>query len=140
MDWVTPAQRHACTNRLAVYSLPWSLLSRIRLNSDRGCQYTSAQLARFAREHNLIRSVGRTAVCWDNAQHESFWATLKVELYDRYLWPTKAAAKLAVGDWIERVYNTDRRSTNGMLSPVDYELNRAATEHNLKPPNDSRAA
>ena len=26
--------------------------------------YTSAQLARFAREHNLVRSVGRTAV-WD---------------------------------------------------------------------------
>ena len=28
---------------------------------------------------------------------------MKVEFYDRYLWPTKAAAKLAVGDWIERV-------------------------------------
>ena len=25
MDWVTPAQRHACTNKLAVYSLPWSV-------------------------------------------------------------------------------------------------------------------
>jgi hypothetical protein len=35
---------------------------------------------------------------------ESFWATLEVECYDRYLWPTRAAAKLAVGDWIERVY------------------------------------
>ena len=61
-------------------------------------QYTSAQLARFAREHNLARSVGRTAVCWDNAQQESFWATMKVEFYDRYPWPTKTAAKLAVGD------------------------------------------
>jgi hypothetical protein len=30
---------------------------------------------------------------------------LKVEFYDRYLWPTKATAKIAVGDWIERVYN-----------------------------------
>jgi transposase InsO family protein len=48
-------------------------------------------------------------VCWDNAQAESFWATLKVEFYDRYLWPTKAAAKLAVGDWIEGVYNRRRR-------------------------------
>lgn len=33
------------------------------LHANRGCQYTSAQLARFAREHNLVRSVGRTAVC-----------------------------------------------------------------------------
>jgi hypothetical protein len=28
-------------------------------------QYTSAQLARFADEHNLTRSVARTAVCWN---------------------------------------------------------------------------
>ena len=35
------------------------------LHADRGCQYTSAQLARFARRHNLARSVGRTGVCWD---------------------------------------------------------------------------
>lgn len=92
------------------------------LHADRGCQYTSAQLARFARTHDLRRSVGRTGVCWDNAAAESFWATLKVEIYDRYLWPTKVAAKLAVGDWIERVYNRRRRhSAIGMTTPVDYE-------------------
>ena len=57
-----------------------------------------------------------------DSQTESFWATLRVEFYDRYLWPTKAAAKLAVGDWIERVYNRRRRhSTIGMISPVDFE-------------------
>src|ERR1700751_143470 len=33
VDWVTPALRQACTNRLPVYSPPWSVLSRI-LNSD----------------------------------------------------------------------------------------------------------
>ena len=47
-------------------------------------------------------------MCRDNAQAESFWATLKVE-FDDHLWPTKAAAKIAVGDWIERVYNRRRR-------------------------------
>lgn len=98
------------------------LADEVVLHADRGCQYTSAQLARFASEHNLVRSVGRTAVCWDNAQHESFWATLKVEFYDRYLWPTRAAARLAVGDWIERVYNRRRRhSAIGMISPVAFE-------------------
>ena len=85
------------------------LADEVILHADRGCQYTSAQLAWFAREHNLVRSVGRTAVRWDNAQAESFWATLKVEFYDRSLWPPKAAAKLAVRDWIERVYNRRRR-------------------------------
>jgi transposase InsO family protein len=72
-------------------------------------RYTSAQLAQFADRHNLARSVGRTGQCWDNAAAESFWATLQIEFYDRYLWPTRAAAWLAVGDWIERVYNRRRR-------------------------------
>ena len=45
-----------------------------------------------------------------------------VEFYDRYLWPTHGAPKLAVGDWIERVYNRRRRhSALGMISPVEYE-------------------
>lgn len=61
-------------------------------------------------------------MCWDNAAAESFWATSKVEFYDRSLWPTKAAAKVAVGDWIEQVYNRRRRhSAIGMLTPVEYE-------------------
>jgi putative transposase len=98
------------------------LAEEVILHADRGCQYTSAQIAVFARGHNLARSVGRTGVCWDNAAAESFWATLKVEFYDRYLWPTKTVAKLSVGDWIERVYNRRRRhSALGMISPVEYE-------------------
>lgn len=98
------------------------LAHQVILHADRGCQYTSSQLARFASRHDLARSIGRTGVCWDNAAAESFWATLKVEFYDRYLWPTKAAARIAVGDWIERVYNRRRRhSSIGMLSPVDYD-------------------
>ena len=61
-------------------------------------------------------------MCWDNAQQESFWSTLKTEFYNRYSWPTQAAAKLAVGDWIERVYNRRRRhSALGMISPVAFE-------------------
>ena len=105
------------------------LAATVIFHADRGCQYTSAQLARFADRHNLARSVGRTGVCWDNAAAESFWATLKVEFYNRYLWPTKHGARLAVGDWIERVYNRRRRhSALGMISPVDYEdrLNQTA--------------
>jgi transposase InsO family protein len=43
------------------------LAERVILHADQGCQYTSAQLARFAGKHNLVRSVGRTAVCWDKS-------------------------------------------------------------------------
>lgn len=97
-------------------------------HADRGTQYTSGQLARFARRHRLVQSVGRTGVCWDNAQTESFWSTLKSEFYNRHLWPTKAAAKLAVGDWIERVYNRRRRHSKiGMITPVEFEYRHTQT-------------
>lgn len=49
--------------------------------------------------------MGRTRVCWDNAAAETFWSTLKTEVYDRHDWPTKAQARLAVGAWIEDRYN-----------------------------------
>lgn len=99
-----------------------TLPGQVIFHADRGTQYTSGQLARFARRHDVAQSVGRTGVCWDNAQAESFWSTLKSEFYHRYTWPTKAAARLAVGDWIERVYNRRRRHSKiGMISPVDFE-------------------
>ena len=82
------------------------------MHADRGCQYTSAQLARVrprAQPGPLSSPHSRAGT----TLKPSFWATMKVEFYDRYLWPTKAAAKLAVGDWIERVYNR-RHSAIGM--------------------------
>ncbi|MCT7294275.1 integrase core domain-containing protein [Rhodococcus sp. PAE-6] len=66
--------------------------------------------------------MGRTGMCWDDAQAESFWATLKVEFYNRYWWPTRQRAKVAAGDWIERVYNHRRRHCAiGMISLVEFE-------------------
>jgi transposase InsO family protein len=53
------------------------LAQMVIMHADRGCQYTSGQIAVFARAHNIARSAGRTGVCWDNAAAESFWATTK---------------------------------------------------------------
>ena len=79
-------------------------------------------MAEYADLHGLACSVGRTGVCWDNAQQESYLASLKVEFYNRRTWPTRAAAITAIGDWIERVYNRRRRhSALHMLTPVRFE-------------------
>ncbi len=91
-------------------------------HADRGCQYTSEQLALVAQELDVRQSVGRTGVCWDNAQQESFWSTLKTEFYDRHTFATRAEAIEAVSRWINTVYNTRRRhSALGYISPLRFE-------------------
>jgi transposase InsO family protein len=91
-------------------------------HADRGCQYTSEQMAAVAAELDVRQSVGRTGVCWDNAQQESFWSTLKTEFYDRYSFATRAEAIAAVSRWIDTVYNTRRRhSALGQISPLQFE-------------------
>ncbi len=99
---------------------------RVVFHADRGTQYASDQITRFAADNGLTRSMGRTGVCWDNAMAESFFATLKTEFYYRRVWPTKAGASRAVGAWIEDRYNRRRRhSSIGQISPVAFEMQHA---------------
>ena len=66
--------------------------------------------------------MGSRGDCFDNAVCESFHATLKRELINRYVWATRADARTAVFEDIEGFYNTRRRhSTLRYHSPIDYE-------------------
>lgn len=104
-------------------TLRGDLPAQVVFHSDRGTQYASAQISKFAADNGITRSMGYTGVCWDNAMAESFFATLKTEFYYRRVWPTKAKAKLEVGAWIEDRYNRRRRhSSIGQISPVAFEL------------------
>jgi len=97
-------------------------------HSDRGCQYTSLAFGRRLQAAGLVPSMSRVANCWDNAVAESFFATLKGELVDRHVWPTRAAARSAIFDYIEGFYNRQRRhSTLGYVSPAAYEAAHQAT-------------
>jgi transposase InsO family protein len=113
-DLVEQALRNAITQRRPE--------AGVIFHSDRGCQYTSGQYARLARDNGVRLSVGRKGQCWDNAVAESFFATIKTELLDRQSWPTKALAHKAIFEYIEGWYNTRRRhSSLGYLSPAAYE-------------------
>ncbi|MBX9399642.1 IS3 family transposase [Streptomyces sp. TRM72054] len=96
-------------------------------HSDRGCQYTSHELATLATQFDIRLSVGRTGQCWDNALAESFFSTLKNELGDNRPWPSRAAAHTAIFEWIESWYNLHRlHSSLGYRSPAEYETALAA--------------
>jgi transposase InsO family protein len=90
-------------------------------HSDRGCQYTSADFAGLASEFAVTLSHGRTGQCWDNALAESFFASIKGELLDLQAWPTKAAARRAIVDYISWYNGTRLHSTLGYRSPAEYE-------------------
>lgn len=89
-------------------------------HSDRGAQYTSRILALWAREHDVRLSCSRTGNCHDNAVAESFFATLKNEMYYRESFKTRSEAKTAVVGFIESYYNRRRpHSAIGYAIPKD---------------------
>jgi transposase InsO family protein len=90
-------------------------------HADRGCQYTSAEFAGLASGYEVKLSHGRTGQCWDNALSESFFASIKGELLDLQAWPTKAAARRAIVEYIAWYNGTRLHSTLGYRSPAEFE-------------------
>jgi putative transposase len=89
-------------------------------HSDRGCQYTSSELAGHLASLDMVGSMGRTGVCWDNALAESFFASLKKELVHRTVFSTRKKARDAVAEYIEIFYNRQRlHSALGYRTPLE---------------------
>ncbi|MFD5121233.1 integrase core domain-containing protein [Streptomyces sp. NPDC058385] len=71
--------------------------------------------------------MGRTGQYRDNALAESFFATIKRELLGASYWPSRAAARTAIFDFIEGSYNLHRlHSSLGYRTPAEYESALAA--------------
>lgn len=103
-----------------VYWAPRSELSRSRLNSDRGAQYTSEEYTKLAKDLGVRLSVGRTGVCWDNAVAKSWLSMLRNEMYYRRAFATRRQARFAVMQYIEVFYNRRRlHSALGYRTPAE---------------------
>ena len=91
-------------------------------HSDQGVQYTSLAFSRRLREAGVAPSMGSRGDAYDNALAESFWSTLDRELLWGKVFLTRAAARMALFDYIEGWFNSHRRhSSLGMLSPIEFE-------------------
>ena len=115
----------------------------VLFHTDQGSEYTANLFVEACRSAGVTQSMGRTGSALDNAVSEAFNSTLEWELLRGNHFATREQARHSVATWIDD-YNNDRRhSTNGMLSPVDYELvctTQPAIEHKVKPHNDRTAA
>lgn len=91
-------------------------------HSDRGSQYTSLAVGQRLQDAGIVSSMNGVGSCYDNAVMEAFFASLKVEWLHRQTWPTRAAAQLAIFEYIEVWYNRRRRhSTLAYATPLEYE-------------------
>ena len=84
-------------------------------HSDRGSVYTSASFRASVISLGMRSSMGKTGICWDNSQAETFFSALKNERVCRTTYATKGRARSDVIRYIEGFYNSRRRH-----SALDY--------------------
>jgi putative transposase len=95
---------------------------KVIFHSDQGTQYTSNELKDHLEKTSpiIIRSMSRRGNCWDNAVAESFFKTLKRELYE--LWDNVSfdELKFLLFKYIDGYYNTQRsHSSLGYKTPLE---------------------
>jgi transposase InsO family protein len=92
------------------------------IHSDHGAQFTSWGFTENVRRYGLMGSMGTIGDCYDNAPMESFWGSMQIELLNRKKWRTKIELSIAIADYIEHFYNTERRhSSLNYLTPIEFE-------------------
>ena len=95
------------------------------IHSDRGFQYTSKRFKRIIDEAKMTQSMSRVGRCIDNAPIESFWGTLKSEMYYLREFQSFEELRKAIEVYIY-FYNHQRyqKRLNG-LSPLEFRAQAA---------------
>lgn len=91
-------------------------------HSDQGVQFAKLYHSGILRAYELTSSMSRKGNCWDNAVVESFFKTLKCELFDGIIPKSRIEAANMLMRYIEIFYNRQRlHSTLGYKSPAEFE-------------------
>ena len=114
-------------SELVVQALLMALMRRrppggLIFHSDRGSQYCSHLFRGWTLRYGIRQSMSRKGNPWDNAPAESFFKTLKGELYGHRAFRSRREARTVIFEYIEVFYNRERlHSTLGFLSPMEFE-------------------
>lgn len=122
---------------LSLFALEMAIATRqpssgVIHHSDQGVQYACHAYTGLLKQHGFQISMSRTATPTDNAQAESFMATLKKEEVYLSDYRTYEEAARRLPRFIDDVYNRKRlHSSLGYLSPMSFELkqNQTPTPH-----------
>jgi len=93
-------------------------------HSDRGMQYACREYTDLLKKNGILISMAAAGNPYENAQVESFIATLKREEVYLSQYDDITEALLRIGHFIEDVYDTKRlHSSLGYLPPAEFESN-----------------
>lgn len=104
--------------------------ARPLFHSDRGSQYTSKRFKAKLDQQGMRQSMSRVGRCIDNGPMESFWGTLKAEMYRLRSFPDYDSLKASIERYIH-FYNYERYQIRlGGLAPMEYRLMLTSAEPN----------
>ena len=100
-------------------------------HTDRGSVYHAAPYRAQLAETKILQSMNGKKTAYDNAVAESFFSNLKNEWVHHHDFKTREEASLAIFDYIECFYNTQRiHQTLQYKTPVEVEKLYYAKLHN----------
>lgn len=98
-------------------------LSQLIIQSDLGTQYTAKNYEKLLKHHHIRHSYSRKGTPYDNACIEAFHAVLKKEEVYQKTYQTYDEAHLAIFQYIEGFYNSNRiHSSIRYLTPLQAEI------------------
>lgn len=91
-------------------------------HTDRGAAYSAAPYRAQLAQTHMMQSMNGRKTAYDNAAAESFFSNLKNEWVHHHDFNNREEAGLAIFDYIECFYNTQRMHQSlGYLTPVEME-------------------
>lgn len=99
-------------------------LKGLIFHSDQGWQYQNQRYVSLLKDRGIIQSMSRKGNCYDNCIIESFFGTLKNEMYygEEYKYKSFEEFSKAIDEYID-YYNTKRiQAKTKWMSPVEYRL------------------
>lgn len=99
----------------------WNIPKGCIFHSDRGSQYTSAEVTGALKGKGILQSFSRVGRPGDNAWSESFFANMKKEAVHWVHFASRSDARQAMFEYIDGFYNAKRvQKRLGYLSPIDW--------------------